>query len=479
MNVASATAQANLNRIDQYTPQGSSTYKQIGTNADGTGQYQQTTAYSPDEQKKYDLNNQVAISLDGLANDSVGRVAQTESTPFNYNGMTPLQTSVDAGGRTLQNGPDAGPVMSGVGDQGKAVNANVPGAPIQNGLDYSGAPALPGTGDFSADAKRVSDSVYSQAASRLDPQYGQEESDLRSRLAAQGISENSDAYRRELDNFNRDKTDAYNQATYSAQQAGSAEQSRIFGLASQARAQATGETNTQGAFANSAQQQGYDQSIGTANQANTAQGQNFDQATAIANLFNQSQQQQFSQGQAATAMNNTNQNTAFNQNSANAALNNSGRQQQETEASYLRSLPINDIAALLGTGAQVQDPNFAPVSQVGVAAPDYMGMVNSNYQAATNSYNQQQAARSQMLGQIFGTAGSAAAVFAGSDVRLKYEIKRIGTLANGIKTYAFKYIGENIQRFGVMAQDVLGIRPDAVSIMPNGYFGVDYGKVYA
>jgi hypothetical protein len=38
-NKDAAITQANLNRIDQYTPQGSITYSQIGTNSDGTPKY--------------------------------------------------------------------------------------------------------------------------------------------------------------------------------------------------------------------------------------------------------------------------------------------------------------------------------------------------------------------------------------------------------------------------------------------------------
>jgi hypothetical protein len=478
-NIKSATAQAELDRIDQYTPQGSSTYKIIGYNADGTPKYEQRTTLSADEQKKYDLNNQVAIALDQLAHDSVGRVNQIENTPFNYDGMTPLVTSV--GGNNpyhLQNGPGVGSVKSDVGDVGQVRSATgQEGGQIQRGLDYSNLTALPGTGDFSADARRVADSVYGQAASRLDPRFQQDESDMRSRLAAQGISENSDAYRREMDNFARSKNDAYNQAAYSAQQAGSQEQSRIFGLAMGARQQGQNEANTQGNFANSAQQQAYDQAMGTLGQQNQAQGQKYDQAQAIAQLFNQAQQQLFSQGQASAAMNNTNQNTWFNQAGADAALSNSGRQQQIEEATYLRNLPLNDIAALLGTGAQVQMPNFEQVAQVGVAAPDYQGIVQNNYNQALNQYNQQQQARSQMMGQIFGTIGTAATMF--SDARLKTDIRQIGELANGIKTYAFKYIGDKLQRFGVMAQDVLGIMPAAVRVASNGYMAVDYGKVFA
>jgi hypothetical protein len=407
VNRDAAITQANLNRINQVTPQGSLTYSSNGTNADGTPIYTQTQTLSPDEQKKYDQGNQVAIALNGLANDNISRVGDAQSKPFTYDGMTPLKTSLG---------------LSGPGDSGA----------IQKNLDYSGLTKLPGTDDFSADAKRVSDSVYNQAASRLNPQWQQSENDVKSQLAAKGISENSDAYRREYDNLMRAKNDAYTSAQNEAQVAGGNEQSRLFGLAMSSRQQGQNEVNTQGQFANTAQQQ------------------------------------QFGQDTTRTGITNANA-------SAEAAFNNQARQQQIEQAAYLRNLPLNDIAALLGTGPGVQDPNFNPVAQVGVAAPDYQGQVNSNYQTAMQQYNSQQAARSQMLGSIFGAVGSAAAL---SDRRFKDNIKRIGTLANGLATYAFQYIGDKAQQFGVMAQEVLEVIPEAVVRDADGTMYVDYGKVY-
>lgn len=450
VNTKAATTQAELDRINQYTPQGSSVYAITGTNPDGTPQYTQTTQYSPQEQQKYDLNNQVAISLDQLARNNVSRVQQVQGQPFSFAGLPDQVARVTPG--QLQTGPTgANPVMS-------TVNAG----PIQGSLNYSNLTALPGTGDFSADAARVANSVYNQAASRLNPQWQQSDSNLASKLAAQGISVGSDAYNRAMMNQALAKNDAYTSAQNAAQQAGSDEQSRIFGLALSARQQGQNEVDTQGTFANQAQQQ------------------QFSQASQIANLFNQAQQQQFAQNQGAAAFQNQNQATQFQQGDVNAALQNAARQQGISEATYLRNLPINEIATLLGTGAQVQGPSFQPVSQVGVAAPDYQGIVENNYNQAIGMYNTQQQAQAQMWGSIFGGLGSLGASFIPkpSDVRLKYDIRQIGVLANGIKTYAFKYIGETLQRFGVMAQDVIGIRPDAVTIMPTGYMAVNYGRIW-
>jgi hypothetical protein len=64
-----------------------------------------------------------------------------------------------------------------------------------------------------------------------------------------------------------------------------------------------------------------------------------------------------------------------------------------------------------------------------------------------------------------------------SDARLKTDILRVGTTANGLPLYHFRYIGLSTVYEGVMAQDVLQHRPDAVVTLPGGYLAVDYAKL--
>ena len=61
-----------------------------------------------------------------------------------------------------------------------------------------------------------------------------------------------------------------------------------------------------------------------------------------------------------------------------------------------------------------------------------------------------------------------------SDIRLKTDIEKVGIAENGLPLYTFKYIGGDAVYRGVMAQDVLKVLPEAVSIMPNGYLAVRY-----
>lgn len=533
-NREAAITQANLNRIDQYTPQGNITYQRIGTNEDGSPRYRQDQVYSADQQALYDQQNQVARALGGIAQSGIGRVADAQATPFSYDGMTPLQTTVGgnrpgiayAGGSTpgvQRSTGDAGRVATtfdGGGsinrsfDTGGPITRNVDGRGVQQGLSFDGLTQLPGTNDFGAEGRRVADSVYEQAASRLNPQFQQSRDDMVAKLANRGIAEGSEAYNREQGNFDRARTDAYGDANFRAIQAGAGEQSRLFGLAMNARQQGANERTSAGQFFNQSQDQEFGQGVTNANLNNQAQGQIFGQGQAAATFGNQAQAQQFGQNQsratfgnqaqdqqytqglgnaelynnsgqtemqqrlAALGFDNTARSQGFNEDVTNANFNNAARQQQIQESTYLRNLPLNEIAALLGTGGGVQNPSFNPVAQVGVASPDYQGATYNSFNAQNQQYLEQQRNRSQMLGSIFGTVGSVGGALAMSDRRLKTGIVRIGALASGLATYVYSYIGSKAREFGVMAQDALSVKPDAVVVLPSGYMAVDYRKVW-
>ena len=64
-----------------------------------------------------------------------------------------------------------------------------------------------------------------------------------------------------------------------------------------------------------------------------------------------------------------------------------------------------------------------------------------------------------------------------SDRRLKANIARIGTTVFGLPLYRFSYKGSAEMFTGVMAQDVLGVMPRAVSRDPAGFYRVDYAML--
>jgi hypothetical protein len=77
------------------------------------------------------------------------------------------------------------------------------------------------------------------------------------------------------------------------------------------------------------------------------------------------------------------------------------------------------------------------------------------------------------FGQILGAATTlGGAALAGSDVRMKKNIKYAG-VNNGFNVYEFSYLGSDNRYKGVMAQEVMKQRPDAVESR-NGVYWVNY-----
>jgi hypothetical protein len=64
-----------------------------------------------------------------------------------------------------------------------------------------------------------------------------------------------------------------------------------------------------------------------------------------------------------------------------------------------------------------------------------------------------------------------------SDIALKYDIVLLGHLANGLGYYRFSYLGSRKAYVGVMAQEVQGVMPDAVTRGGDGYLRVYYEKL--
>lgn len=156
------------------------------------GGYTQQTTLSQGQQSLYDQGNQAQNAALGVANQQIGRVGQA------------------------------------LGQQLQAPN-------LQSSIG----------GDFSQTVKGAQDAAYNQAASRLDPQFATQENQLRTRLANQGLSQNSAAYQNAQGDFNRAKNDAYSSA-----------QNQAFGQGLQAQNQGFNQSASQGTFANEAAQQG-------------------------------------------------------------------------------------------------------------------------------------------------------------------------------------------------------------------------------
>lgn len=155
------------------------------------------------------------------------------------------------------------------------------------------------------------------------------------------------------------------------------------------------------------------------------------------------------------------------------------RRQAITELMAQRQTPLNEISALR-TGSQVSPLQFQGFSGQNVQAAPIMQGAMAQGQAGMNAYNADVAGQNAMMGGLF-QLGSAALMsptgtFKGfSDRRLKSKIKRIGTHPMGIGIYSYEIFGK--PEIGVMADEVLQVIPDAVSVHDSGFMQVDYGRL--
>lgn len=401
-NIATAQEQQRLNMINTAGPTGTVQYKADPT---APGGYSQVTSLSPAEQATYDAQKQAENGALATANTQLGRVNDALATPLTTNGLPALSSGVDLS------------------------NLNIPG--IQNSFNQGQAiQGHVGPQDLSAAAQQAQDAAYGQATSRLDPRFSQSQQAMETKLANQGLSQNSDAYRTAQQNFDMSKNDAYSQAQQAAVAQGNTAADQLFGQSLQ-----------QGQFANSAAGQEYAQNQGAAAFGNAAQNQQFGQ--------NQSADQLALQ---------------------NAQFQNTARQQGLQERAYIQNQPINQFTGLLGLG-QVGTPTGVTYSPTQVANTDVLGAYALNQQGQIANAQAKAAASGGLMNGLMGL-GSAAIM--ASDRRLKTDVQLIRRRKDGVGVYRFRYKAGGPMRVGVMAQELKKVRPDLVVRRPDGFLAVSY-----
>lgn len=162
-----------------------------------------------------------------------------------------------------------------------------------------------------------------------------------------------------------------------------------------------------------------------------------------------------------------------NKNDAYNSLYLSGRSQGAQEALTERNQPINEITALM-SGSQVSQPSFINTKEPTIPTTDTAGIINSNYQQQFQNYNAQMTQQNALMGGMMGLG--AAGVYKYSDRRLKKNIKKIGKTNDDQNIYSYKYKGSDEPQIGLMAQEVMKKRPDAVARMPSGALAVNYDR---
>lgn len=152
-NIGSAIANTAMGQVNQFTPYGSLTYEQTGS----------TSYTDPYTGQTYDLPQ--------------------------YSATTSLS-----------------PEQQAILDQSQSAQQSMANVAAERGQFLEGY--LPQTG---AMTDAIDQKLYDLGSQRIDPRFEQQESDLRTRLAQQGIAPGSEAFNREMTNLSQSRNDAYNQ----------------------------------------------------------------------------------------------------------------------------------------------------------------------------------------------------------------------------------------------------------------------------
>lgn len=255
-------------------------------------------------------------------------------------------------------------------------------------FNYNSAPAMP-TADEST-RKAVEDALYARATARLDPRFSQAQDQLNSSLAAQGITQGSEAYKRELQNFNNAKNDAYSSAMNDAITGSDDAMQRLFNMGLQARQQGVSE-------------------------ANTLRMLPTQEAAALAGISNGLDTASRNWYGAETAQETAKDNSAANQ----FNMERTNNQDRFNNTIAVRNQILNELNALR-TGAQASMPQFGSTqSGANVAASPIAQSVYNSYQGELSNYNTHVGSDNAMLGGLATLGGAAMMAPAGTFAGLK------------------------------------------------------------
>lgn len=364
---AVAQYQTAMDRPTQVSPDGSVTW-QLRPGADPNnpqaGDWIQTTSLSGQNQAIYDKQQQNNLALQGLGSTAIGQAQNVLGQQFNPS-LTNFQTPQGLQQSNVNLPQYQGQMFEGQGPQ-QTLNQ------FQN-IDENAS-------RYSDEAARA---LYDKQTQFLGERFGQATDAERSRLASMGLQEGTEAYTRALDQMQRNQNAAYQTAALDATLQGYNVGSQQLGDLLAARQSNMG--LQQGIFGQGQQQF---QNQLSAYGANQQERTNQFQGGATQYSMDQAERQAQAQNQIQLA------------NQAAAQ-----RQQQFNEEAYKRSLPINEISALLSGGGvnMPQFSGFAP--SAGFNAPDSLGATQAQYNAQMGAYNAQQQQKGSLLGGGLSLAG--------------------------------------------------------------------------
>lgn len=436
------TQQTWANRPEINTPWGSQTWESQQAVDPATGQpvtsWESNITLSPAEQAAATAQQAIQQGRSELAAGQMGRVSADLSKPFDWANLPKVGETPTAGKLTQ------GKLQTGYDQSGFQSNLGLDTSGLAQTTQASNEPG------FIGERQRIENALFE----RMAPVHQQQEAASRGRLSNMGLSMGSEAYNRELSRLQQGQAGE----RFNAMQTGGQEQSRLQQMLLANQQQAFGQT----AASQSARNAALTSQGQFANQAASSQNAANAQAAAFAN---QAEQQRFSQEAAA-------QQQQFGQGMQASAFQNQQRQTAIAEEAQRRGMSLNELNALL-TGQQVAMPQGmagAPNTTAGVAAATpYLGAAQSQGQ-----FNLGAQKSGPDIGSLVGTAASVAPLFM-SDRRLKTNVVRIGTHPLGIGIYKYDLFGQ--RDVGVMADEVLQVKPEAVVRHGSGYLMVNYGRL--
>jgi hypothetical protein len=421
VNKAQTQQNQAANLISQVGPTGSTGYTLTGYTADGMPQYTQVNTLNPLLQQNYDLQLWNQNRNQNLMTELVNPMQANFVGGINTNAMTPTKGGLS----------DAQQIWFDQNLKENAGDAQLASSPL----------AIQGqvnSGDLQHAFDQQQQAAYNSQMAYLRPQQQQQTQQQIDQLAQQGITQasNPTAYANAMSLLNNNQTFANQQAYNNSYQSGLAGANQL-----------------------------YNQNLQNANFANAAQAQSFGQSATNAGA--QNAQNQFNANLQNSATAQMVQNYL-----QSGALSNQASAQDYSNAINTYNAPLNAYQILSGinqpnVGGSVNTPTTA-----GQSAPNLMQAAQNNYQAQLASYNNTQSG-------LFGLGSAGIMAYALSDRRIKKDITKIGTRADGIGVYSFRYEWEDGTplHVGVMAQEVAPIYPHAVATLPGGVMAVNYAAL--
>jgi hypothetical protein len=363
-------AQANANRITQFTPYGNLLFGSVGDQGQfvqgAVPEDGQAAAFTQETPFQAQMRAATEGTGLGLGNLAFNRVTGRQVVGQNADGSPIFADDPD-----FQNPFRTAPTLAGV-QQAQDIDptTGLPAfqseisttTPMPTSINTEGLTAL--QSDPEAFRSNIEQTLFNRQLGLLQPEFTQQREALEQNLADRGIPITSQGYN---DAVNRLETQQGEQLGRLAQQAtltAGQESDRLVNQARNIRAQQFGERAAGGEF-------------GLA-----AQGQGFSQAAANAQLANAARQD-----------------TVANQLLSNQIAN-QARSRDIAERNALRGQNFNELAALLG-GPQIQQGSFFAPGGI-----DTQGAFGAQMAAQQNAYSQAMQNRSANLGGLFGLAGN-------------------------------------------------------------------------